>query len=173
MSNSFATSWVVAHQAPCPWDFPGKNAGLGCHFLLQSIFPTQRLNSCLLWLLHWQMDSLLPPGKHYMMGSKSQYMVAIIIFIVKFVLENELTHLRNSLIYILWNVVYSQCHVIFWCTAKWFSYTNTHTHIHTYIYILFYILFHYGLLQDIEYSYLCYTVRLYCLPILCILACIC
>ena len=130
---TLATSWVVAHQAPCPWDFPGKNTGLGCHFLLQSIFPTQRLNPCLLWLLHWQVDSLLPPGKHYMMGSKSQYMVAII-FIVKFVLENELTHLRNSLIYIFWNVVYLQCHVIFWCTAKWFSYTHTHTHTHIYIY---------------------------------------
>ena len=26
-----------------PWDFPGKNAGVGCHFLLQ-IFPTQALN---------------------------------------------------------------------------------------------------------------------------------
>ena len=28
----------------CPWDFPGKSAGGGCHFLLQEIFPTQRLN---------------------------------------------------------------------------------------------------------------------------------
>jgi len=28
----------------CPWDFPGKSAGAGCHFLLQEIFPTQRLN---------------------------------------------------------------------------------------------------------------------------------
>ena len=25
----------------CPWDFPGKNTGAGCHFLLQGIFPTQ------------------------------------------------------------------------------------------------------------------------------------
>ena len=25
----------------CPWDFPGKNAGVGCHALLQGIFPTQ------------------------------------------------------------------------------------------------------------------------------------
>ena len=24
----------------CPWDFPGKNTGVGCHFLLQRIFPT-------------------------------------------------------------------------------------------------------------------------------------
>ena len=29
-------------------DFPGKNTGVGCHFLLQGIFPTQRLNLCLL-----------------------------------------------------------------------------------------------------------------------------
>ena len=28
----------------CPWDFPGKNTGVGCHFLLQGIFPTQGLN---------------------------------------------------------------------------------------------------------------------------------
>ena len=28
----------------CPWDFPGKNTGVGCHFLLQEIFPTQGLH---------------------------------------------------------------------------------------------------------------------------------
>ena len=27
-----------------PWDSPGKNTGVGCHFLLQGIFPTQGLN---------------------------------------------------------------------------------------------------------------------------------
>ena len=27
-----ATQWTVAHQLPCPWDFPGKNTGVGCHF---------------------------------------------------------------------------------------------------------------------------------------------
>ena len=31
-----------------PWDFPGKNTGGGCHFLLQEIFPTQGLNPGLL-----------------------------------------------------------------------------------------------------------------------------
>ena len=25
----------------CPWDSPGKNTGVGCHLLLQVIFPTQ------------------------------------------------------------------------------------------------------------------------------------
>ena len=32
----------------CPWDFPGKNIAVGCHFLLQGIFPTQGLNPGLL-----------------------------------------------------------------------------------------------------------------------------
>ena len=33
----------------CPWDFPAKNTGVGCHFLFQGIFPTQKSN---LHLLH-------------------------------------------------------------------------------------------------------------------------
>jgi len=33
----------------CPWDSPGKNTWVACHFLLQGIFPTQELN---LGLLH-------------------------------------------------------------------------------------------------------------------------
>ena len=38
---------------------------MGCHFLLQGIFPTQRSNSSFLGLLHWQFGSLplVPPGK--------------------------------------------------------------------------------------------------------------
>ena len=32
--------------------FPGKNTEVGCHFLLQRIFPSQGSNSCLLCLLH-------------------------------------------------------------------------------------------------------------------------
>ena len=40
----------------CPWDFPGKNTGVGCHSFLQGIFPIQRLNPHLLYLLHCQVD---------------------------------------------------------------------------------------------------------------------
>jgi len=49
----------------CPWNFPGKNTGVGCHFLLQGIFLTQGLNPSFLSCLHWQVDSLPaePPGK--------------------------------------------------------------------------------------------------------------
>ena len=42
-----------------PWNFPGKNTRVDCHFLLQGIFPTQGSNPCPLRLLNWQTDSLL------------------------------------------------------------------------------------------------------------------
>ena len=29
----------------CPWNFPSKNTGVGCHFLLQGIFLTLQVNS--------------------------------------------------------------------------------------------------------------------------------
>ena len=32
----------------CPWNFPGENPGVGCHFLLQGIFLTQGSNTCFL-----------------------------------------------------------------------------------------------------------------------------
>ena len=41
-----------------PWDSPGKNTGMGCHFLLQEIFPILDSNSRILRLLHWQAGSL-------------------------------------------------------------------------------------------------------------------
>ena len=45
------------HRSTCPQDSPGKNTGVGCHFLLQGIFPTQGLNPSLVHHLHWQVDS--------------------------------------------------------------------------------------------------------------------
>ena len=47
----------------------------GCHFLLQGIFLTQGSNSCLVHLLHWQVDSLplAPPG-----NATNKYMVLCI-----------------------------------------------------------------------------------------------
>ena len=49
-----------------PWDFSGRNSGVGCHFL-EAIFLTQGLN---LRLLHWQVGSLplthqRSPQHHY------------------------------------------------------------------------------------------------------------
>ena len=41
----FATPWAVAcPRLLHPWDFLGKSTEVGCHFLLQGIFPTQGSN---------------------------------------------------------------------------------------------------------------------------------
>ena len=53
----FETLWTVSHQLLWPWDFPGKNNGVSCHFLFQGIFLTQGLNPHRLHLLHQQADS--------------------------------------------------------------------------------------------------------------------
>ena len=58
--NSCKGSWKHLQR-----DSPGKNTGVGCHFLLQGIFLTQGSNLCILCLLHWQIgsSSLAPTGK--------------------------------------------------------------------------------------------------------------
>ena len=60
ISYSLSCVWLLSdRQEParllCPWDFPCKNTGVGCHALLQGVFPTEVSNLC---LRHWQMDSL-------------------------------------------------------------------------------------------------------------------
>ena len=59
VSDSFRSHGLWPTRLLCPWDSPSKNTGVGCHFLLQGIFPTQGLNER---LLHWQVDSL--PQNH-------------------------------------------------------------------------------------------------------------
>ena len=52
--NSLQPHGLQLARLLCPWDFPGKNITVGCHFLLQGIFLTQGSNLC---LLHWGADS--------------------------------------------------------------------------------------------------------------------
>ena len=51
--GSLAHQWLTRLPSPtrllCPWNFPGKNTRVGCHFLLQGIFQTQQSD---LGLLH-------------------------------------------------------------------------------------------------------------------------
>ena len=44
MSSSLGFQGLWPARLLCPWDFPVRNTGVGCHFLLQEIFPTQGLN---------------------------------------------------------------------------------------------------------------------------------
>ena len=44
MSNSLWPHGLDPTRLLCPWDSPGKNTGVGSHFLLQGIFLSQGLN---------------------------------------------------------------------------------------------------------------------------------
>ena len=54
LGHSLMSSFVQPHglepsRLLCPWNSSGKNTGVGCHFLLQGIFPTQGSNLQLMY----------------------------------------------------------------------------------------------------------------------------
>ena len=61
----FVTMDYSPARFPCPWGFPGRNTGVGCHFLLQGIFLTQGSNLSLLKVscITGRFFSTEPPGK--------------------------------------------------------------------------------------------------------------
>ena len=71
----------------CPWDSPGKHTRVGCHSLLQGIFPTQGSKP---HLLHWQVGSFSvgPPGKAFIW-------YALVLLTQEY--TDELPVLRNTL----------------------------------------------------------------------------
>ena len=76
---TLATPWTVARQAPLSAEVLQARTLENCA-LLQGIFPTQGLNSCLWCLLHSQVCSLpLPPGKPTFIAavfSKPPYLIS-------------------------------------------------------------------------------------------------
>ena len=60
----FVTPWTVeSSRLLCSWDFLGKNIGVGCHFLLQRIFPTQGSNRISYMSCIGRLLTMEPPGK--------------------------------------------------------------------------------------------------------------
>ena len=65
MSDSLQPHRRQPTRFPCPWDSPGKNTGVGCHFLLQCRkvkSESEVAQSCL--TLHDPMDCS-PPGSSF------------------------------------------------------------------------------------------------------------
>ena len=73
MSDFLPPCELQPARLPCPWDFPGKNNGVGCHFLIQGIFSNHGSN-----VFPTMVDSLSPshPGK----VSPSQTFVGVQLF---------------------------------------------------------------------------------------------
>ena len=51
VQSDTAAPWTEATRLLYPWNFPGENTGVGCHFQFQEIFPTQQWKLHLLYLL--------------------------------------------------------------------------------------------------------------------------
>ena len=58
VSDSLRLHGLEHPRLLCLRDFSGKPMRVGCHLLLQGIFPTQRSNLHLLHLLHYQVEYL-------------------------------------------------------------------------------------------------------------------
>ena len=56
-----ATPETAAHQAPPPWDSPGKNTGVGWHFLLQCV-KVKSLSHVWLLATSWTAAHQAPPS---------------------------------------------------------------------------------------------------------------
>ena len=74
VSNSLWPHGLQPARLLCPWNFPGKNTGVGCHALLQRIFPTLGSNPGLLYYrqilchLSHQGSPTLSEGAQYLLN---------------------------------------------------------------------------------------------------------
>ena len=66
--NSLWPHGLQPTRLVCPWNFPGTDTGVDCHFLLQEIFPTQGSFSGLLHcrqILYWLRYKGSPKGRDH------------------------------------------------------------------------------------------------------------
>ena len=71
VADSLRTQRWQPTRLPCPWDSPGKNTGVGCHFLLQCMKVTVKLLSCVrLLATPWTAAYQTPPSMGF---SRQEY----------------------------------------------------------------------------------------------------
>ena len=80
MSDSLQPHGLQHASILCPWDFPSKITGVGCHFLLQGIFPTRDQNCifCIGGQILYHCDGwkvLNSEGKTRLVGSPQQPLI--------------------------------------------------------------------------------------------------
>ena len=71
MSDSVRPHRRQPTRLPCPWDSPGKNTGVGCHFLLQCMkVKVKSLSSVQLFATPWTAAYQAPPSMGF---SRQEY----------------------------------------------------------------------------------------------------
>ena len=71
VSDSLQSPELSSARLLCLWNFPGKNTGVGRHFLLQGIFPTKRWTPRCLRHLHYR--QILDPLSRWVNTVKSSF----------------------------------------------------------------------------------------------------
>ena len=69
----------------CPWDSPGKNTGVGCHFLLQKIFSTQESNPGLLHCRQILYQLSYEGSPYYVPSNNGEIKIKVILVILSLV----------------------------------------------------------------------------------------
>ena len=122
MSDSVRPHRRKPTRLPHPWDSPGKNTGVGCHFLLQGMkvkSESEVTQSCP--TLHDPMDCSLPGSSiHGILQARALEWGAIAFSIRK--------TKRKQISYYIYIYIYTHTHIYI------YTHTHTHTHTHTYIY---------------------------------------
>ena len=73
------TPQMAAHQASRPWDSPGKNTGVGCHFLLQCMkvkSESEVAQSCPTLATRWTAAYQAPPSMGF---SRQKYWSGVLL----------------------------------------------------------------------------------------------
>ena len=68
MSDSVRPQRQQTTRLPCPWDSPGRNTGVGCHFLLQGMkvrSESEVAQSCLIFVTPWTAAYQAPPSMDF------------------------------------------------------------------------------------------------------------
>ena len=122
VSDSLQPHGLKPTRLLCPWDFPGKNTRVGCHFLLQGIFPTQGWNPGLLhcrqmlYHLSHQGSSVIPKDNYLKKDICTPVFIAA--------LFTKATTLKSNL------NVHQQMNEQRGCGVCVYIYIHTHTHTH-------------------------------------------
>ena len=133
MSDSLSAHGLQPARLHRPWNFPGKNAGVGCHFLLQGIFPTQGLNTGSPAL---QADSLplsqlgsLAIAILKLVGSIMcvimMYMVWWMLVCIMYLISTCLFFVINRIVLLFFQIVFLW---LFYSKKQCLTLTFTHTH---------------------------------------------
>ena len=88
MSNSLWPHGLYPARLFCPWDFPGKNTGVGCDLLLQGSLPRNLFNPgiepaspALAGFLPLRLFTTEPPGKPSALSDLLLFFIVLIVYI--------------------------------------------------------------------------------------------